>query len=93
MSPSQTSFVAIYVEAPDRVEHLGSHTSLRAAKEQANAHFSGRHKNTLHWHDEAWGGSRARHLHTEYLIRELEWERSVTAPPDLSNARFLMHVE
>ena len=93
MSPSQTSFVAIYVEAPDRVEHLGSYTSLPAAKERANAHFSGRHKNRLHWHDEAWGGSRARHLQSEYLIRELEWERSVGTPRDLSDPRVLVRVE
>ena len=90
MSPSQTSFVAIYVEAPDHVEHLGSYRSLPAAKERANAHFSSRHKMTLHWHDEAWGDSRARHLHAESLIRELEWERSVGAPRDLTDSRVLV---
>lgn len=86
MSSSQTSFVAIYIEAPDLVEHLGSYSSLFAAKERANAHFLGRHEKMLYWHDEAWGGSRARHLQTEYLIRELEWERSVSGTREVSCA-------
>jgi len=79
MSPSQITFIVVYIEAPQRVEHLGSFASLADAKDRANMHFADRHEpSRLRWHDDAWGGSRARHLHSEYLVRELEW---VTDPP------------
>ena len=84
MSPSQITFMLVYVEAPQHVEYVGSFHSLTDAKDRASLHFADRHRTPgLRWHNDAWGGSRARHLNSEYLVRELEWVSDPLTPDEI----------